>query len=76
MGLGFNGCFMAGVVLTGGHYRMKIISGVGHSRLDSVVPLVLCTVAYNIRGTGVVLQVFETTPTLMEMGNISGRPYY
>jgi hypothetical protein len=26
--------------------------------LDSIVPLVLCTIAYNIRGTSVVLQVF------------------
>jgi hypothetical protein len=28
-----------------GHYRTYIISGVGHSRLDLVVPLVLCVVA-------------------------------
>jgi hypothetical protein len=28
-----------------GHYRMNIINGVGHPRLNSVVPLVLCTVA-------------------------------
>ena len=28
-----------------GHYRTDIISGVGHLRSDSVVPLVLCTVA-------------------------------
>jgi hypothetical protein len=28
-----------------GHYRMDIISGVGHPRLDSVVTLVLCMVA-------------------------------
>jgi hypothetical protein len=28
-----------------GHYRKDITSGVGHSRLDSVVLLVLCTVA-------------------------------
>jgi hypothetical protein len=29
--------------------------GVGHPRSDSVMPLVLCIEAYNIRGTGVVL---------------------
>jgi hypothetical protein len=40
-----------------GHYRVDIISGVGHPRLDVVVLLVLYTVAYNIRGTSVVLQI-------------------
>jgi hypothetical protein len=34
---------------------MNIISSVGHLRSDSVVPLVLCTIAYNIQGIGVVL---------------------
>ena len=48
MGFGFNGCFMAGATLTGSHYKMDIISGVGHLRSDSVVLLVLCTVVYNI----------------------------
>jgi hypothetical protein len=57
MGLGSNGCFMASVALTGGHYRMDIISGVGHPRSDSVVPLMLCMVTYNIWGIGVVLLV-------------------
>jgi hypothetical protein len=49
--------FMAGAPLTGGHYRMDIISGISHPRSDSVMPLLLCTVTYNIQGTGVVLQV-------------------
>jgi hypothetical protein len=40
-----------------GHYRTDIISGVGHSRSNSVMLLVLCTVACNIHGTGIVLQV-------------------
>jgi hypothetical protein len=31
-----------------GHYKMDIISGVGHPRLDLVVPLVLCTIVCNI----------------------------
>jgi hypothetical protein len=31
----------------GGHYRMDIISGMDHLRLDSVVPLVLCMVVRN-----------------------------
>jgi hypothetical protein len=30
-----------------GYYRMDIISGVGHPRSDSIVPLVLCMVACN-----------------------------
>jgi hypothetical protein len=37
--------FVAGAALKGGHYKTDIISGVCHSRLDSVVPLVLCTIA-------------------------------
>jgi hypothetical protein len=37
---------------------MNIISGVGHPRSDLVVSLVLCMVACNIWGTGIVLQVF------------------
>jgi hypothetical protein len=57
MGLGSNGCFMISITLMGGQYRMNIISGVGHPRSNSVVPLVLCTVACNGQGTGIVLQV-------------------
>jgi hypothetical protein len=57
MGLGSNGCFMASAALTDGHYRTYIISNVGHPRLDSIVPLVLCTIVYNIWGTDVVLWV-------------------
>jgi hypothetical protein len=57
MGFGFNGYFIANTALTSNHYRTNIISGVGYSRSDSIVSLVLCMVAYNIRGTGVVLQV-------------------
>jgi hypothetical protein len=40
-----------------GHYMRYIISGVGHPRSDSVVPLMLWTVMYNGRGTNAVLQV-------------------
>jgi hypothetical protein len=57
MGLKFNGCFVTGVALTSDHYRMEVINGVGYPRSDSIVPLVLCTVAYNIWGTDVVLHV-------------------
>jgi hypothetical protein len=38
-----------------GHYRMDIIKGVGHLRLDSVVPQVLYMIAYNGWGTDIVL---------------------
>jgi hypothetical protein len=55
IGLVSNGCFVIGAALKGGHYRTYIISNVGHPRSDLVVPQVLCTVTYNIRGTGVVL---------------------
>ena len=49
--------FVANATLMGDHYRMDIISCVRHPRLDSVVLLVLCTVACNGWGTGIVLQV-------------------
>jgi hypothetical protein len=48
MGLISNRCFMANIALTGGHYRMDIISGVGHPRSCWVMLLVLYTVVYNI----------------------------
>ena len=57
MGLGCNGCFVTGAGLMDGHYRMDIISGVAHLKSDSIMPVMLCTVAYNIRGTSVVLYV-------------------
>jgi hypothetical protein len=49
--------FVVDATLKGGHYRMNIISGVGHPWSDSVMPLVLCTVAYNGWGIDIVLQV-------------------
>jgi hypothetical protein len=55
MGLRSNGCFIVNATLTGDHYKMDIISGVGHLRSDLVVPLVLYTITYNIRGIGVIL---------------------
>ena len=54
-----NGCFVTGAALMGGHYRTYVISGVGHPRLDSVMPLVLWMVAYNIQSIDVVLQVTQ-----------------
>jgi hypothetical protein len=57
MGIGSNDCFVTTAALIGGHYKIDIINGVGHLRLNLVMPLVLCMTADNIRGTSVVLQV-------------------
>ena len=57
MGIGPNGCFVTGIALMGGHYRIYIISGVAHPRSNSVVLLVLWTVSCNGWGTSIVLQV-------------------
>jgi hypothetical protein len=48
MCLGSNDCFVIGIALMGGHYRIYIISGMCHLRSDLVMPLVLWMVAYNI----------------------------
>jgi hypothetical protein len=48
---------MAGAALTGGHYRTDINSGVGHRRSDSIVLLVLRTLASNGWDIDIVLQV-------------------
>jgi hypothetical protein len=49
--------FVVVVALTGSRYRTDIISSVGYLRSNLVMQLVLCTVACNIRGTGILLQV-------------------
>jgi hypothetical protein len=59
MGIGSNGCSVACAALTSNHYRTYVISGVGHPRSDLVVLLVLCTVACNGWGMGIVLQVHQ-----------------
>ena len=55
MGLRSNGCFVSGTTLKDSHYKTYIINSVGHPRSNSVRLLVLWTVAYNIRGTSIVL---------------------
>jgi hypothetical protein len=45
-----------------------IISSVGHPRLDSVRLLVLWTIMYNIRGTGIILQVTWDNANIAENG--------
>jgi hypothetical protein len=55
---------------------MDVISGVGHPRLDSVVPLVLCMVqCAMVEALVLYYRSLETTSTLLRRGNISGRPY-
>jgi hypothetical protein len=58
-----------------GHYRTDIISGVGHPRSDSVVPLVSCVVACNGWNTDIVLQVPRDSTNLAEKEYILGKPY-
>jgi hypothetical protein len=53
--------------LTAGHYRMYIISSVGHSRSDSIGLLVLWTVAYGIRDTNIVSHVPRDNVNLAEI---------
>jgi hypothetical protein len=60
--------FAACTALTGYYYRTDIISGVGHPRSDSVVPLVLCMVGCNGWGTGIVLQVPRDSANPVEKG--------
>jgi hypothetical protein len=51
--------------------------GVGHSRLDSIVPLMLHTVCCAMaRALALYYRSLRTTSTLLRRGNISGRPYY
>jgi hypothetical protein len=48
--------------------------GVGHSRSDSIVPLMLCTVCCAMAGALIFYyRSLETAPTLLRRGNISGR---
>jgi hypothetical protein len=49
--------------------------GVGHSRSDSIVSLMLCTVYYAMAGAlALYYRSLETAPTLLRWDNISGRP--
>jgi hypothetical protein len=58
-----------------GHYRTDVISGVGHPRLDSIVPLVLRTVYCAMVGVlALYYRSLETAPTLLRRGNISSKP--
>jgi hypothetical protein len=59
-----------------GHYRMNVISGVGHPRSDLVVPLVLRTIYCVMVGTlTLYYRSLGTALTLLRMDNISNIPY-
>jgi hypothetical protein len=59
-----------------GHYRMDIINGVGHLRLDLVMLLVLRMVYCAMVGApALYYRSLGTVSTLLRRGNISGRPY-
>jgi hypothetical protein len=59
-----------------GHYKMDVISGVGHPRSNSVVPLVLRTVCCAIaRALALYYRPLGTASTLLRNGNISDRSY-
>jgi hypothetical protein len=50
--------------------------GVGHSRSDSIVLLMLCTVCYAMVGAlTLYYRSLKIASTLLRRGNISGRPY-
>jgi hypothetical protein len=51
--------------------------GVGHLRLDSIIPPMLRTVCCTMAGAlALYYRPLGTAPTQLKMGNISGRPYY
>jgi hypothetical protein len=61
-----------GSVTTG---RTSLV-GVGHSRSDSIVPLMLRMVCYAMAEVlALYYRSFGTVSTLLRMGNISSRPY-
>jgi hypothetical protein len=59
-----------------GYYKTDVISGMGHPRLNLVVPLILhmihCAMAV---ASTLYYRSLGTVLTLLRMGNISGRPY-
>jgi hypothetical protein len=57
--------------------RWTSLVGVGHSKSNSIVSLMLRTVCYAMAGAlALYYRSLETVSTLLRMGNISSRPYY
>jgi hypothetical protein len=55
--------------------RRRSLVGVGHSRLDSIMLLMLHMVCYAMAGAlALYYRSLRTVPTLPRRGNISGRP--
>jgi hypothetical protein len=67
-GLCIQWLFVVGTALMGGHYRTDIISGVGHSRSNSIVLLLICMVACIGWGIDIILQVSRDSANLIEKG--------
>jgi hypothetical protein len=56
--------------------RMSLV-GVGYSRSDSIVPLMLCTVCYAMAEVlALYYRSLGIASALLRRSNISGRPYY
>jgi hypothetical protein len=56
--------------------RQTSLVGVGHSKSNSIVPLMLCTVYCAMDGAlALYYRSLGIAPTLLRRGNISGRPY-
>jgi hypothetical protein len=56
--------------------RRTSLVGVDHSRSDSIVPLILCTVCCAMaRALALYYRSLGTASTLLRRGNISGRPW-
>jgi hypothetical protein len=56
--------------------RCTSLIGVDHSRSDSIVPPMLCTICCVIAGAlALYYRSFGIAPTLLRIGNISGIPY-
>jgi hypothetical protein len=77
-GLWINWFCNPGATIPKGSVTIGLMSlvGVGHSRSDSIVLLMLCMVCCVMAGVLVLYyRSLRTVPTLLRMGNISGRPY-
>jgi hypothetical protein len=59
-----------------GHYRMYVISGVGHPRSYLIIPLMLRKICSAMTGAlALYCRSLRIASTLLIKGNIFGRPY-
>jgi hypothetical protein len=67
-----HGAAISNGLFTIGHTSLV---GVGHSRSDLIVLLMLCTICCAMAGVlALYYRSLKTAPNLLRMGNISGRP--